>query len=182
MVFKFRDGGTIRNGVTAEDTWRELQRIAAEHGGELKPGDAVEEAEPEDAVLHNHFEWDDSVAAHEHRLGQARQLIRSVVVVESTESTEPIDCMVNIRVDDGRAYKQAINIATNTSEVESARQYLLGKQEGALKAFEDFERIVRSGNGRKIQKAVKIAGTAVREAVDAIRNIPTPQVRSEARV
>jgi len=48
--------------------------------GELRPVDLVEEATDPDHALHDRFEWDDRRAAHEYRLDQAAQLIRSVRV------------------------------------------------------------------------------------------------------
>lgn len=59
----------------------ELRRIADEHEGELRPTDVVKEAESPESPLHEHFEWDDSLAAQNHRLEQARKLIRVVVEV-----------------------------------------------------------------------------------------------------
>jgi hypothetical protein len=43
------------------------------------------EAESPESVLHDLFEWDNSKAAHQHRLTQARQIITSVRVVITTE-------------------------------------------------------------------------------------------------
>jgi len=62
-------------------TIAELKRIAEENGGILKPEVVVEEARPKSSPIHSRFTWDDSKAAHEHRLWQARQLIRVVVEV-----------------------------------------------------------------------------------------------------
>lgn len=57
----------------------ELQRIASEHGGQLRPADVVEAAKPIDSPLHSKFEWDDNEAAQRYRLWQARQLIAVTV-------------------------------------------------------------------------------------------------------
>lgn len=64
----------------------ELKRIADENGGVLKPEAVVEEARPKSSPLHKRFTWDNSKAAHEYRLWQARQLIR--VVVETIEGVK----------------------------------------------------------------------------------------------
>jgi hypothetical protein len=65
--------------MTNEQVVVELQRVAAEHGGELKAADVVDAARPETSPLHDSFEWDDSEAAEQYRLWQARQLIRVTV-------------------------------------------------------------------------------------------------------
>lgn len=54
-----------------------LHAIRAQHG-DLTPELVVETASPPDHPLHSHFEWDDSVAGHKHRLHQASNLIRVV--------------------------------------------------------------------------------------------------------
>lgn len=59
----------------------ELKRIAEENGGLLKPEIVVAEARPRSSPLHSRFTWDNTKAAHEYRLWQARQLIRVVVEV-----------------------------------------------------------------------------------------------------
>ena len=46
------------------------QRLAAEK--------LLEEATPEDSRLHEIFQWDDAKAGHQHRLSQARHLLRSI--------------------------------------------------------------------------------------------------------
>lgn len=63
-----------------------LKRL--ENQGRLKPEDVVNEAKKPSSPLHDYFEWDDEKAANEHRLEQARQLIRSVRVVISEQNVE----------------------------------------------------------------------------------------------
>lgn len=61
----------------------ELERLARQYGGVLKPEAVVDAARDEQSPLHDSFEWDDSKAAQSHRLWQARQLISVVVRYES---------------------------------------------------------------------------------------------------
>ena len=46
--------------------------------GELTPEAVVHAATPVEHPLHERFEWDDRVAGHKYRVGQAAELIRSV--------------------------------------------------------------------------------------------------------
>ena len=48
--------------------------------GELTPSRVLHDAESPNSPLHGYFEWDDTEAAKQHRLHQARVLIRSVKV------------------------------------------------------------------------------------------------------
>lgn len=52
-----------------------------EQADKLEPEQIVAEATDPSSPLHGHFEWDDSVAAHQHRLAQARQLVAKYKVV-----------------------------------------------------------------------------------------------------
>jgi hypothetical protein len=60
----------------------ELLRIGREYGG-LRAPDVVNEARPDEAVLHPAFEWDDAVAGEAFRKHQARNLIRAVKIETS---------------------------------------------------------------------------------------------------
>lgn len=62
---------------TVEDR---LASIAKRRKGRLTPAAVVKDARSKKSPLHSFFEWDDSEAAHQYRLNQARGLIRSVRV------------------------------------------------------------------------------------------------------
>lgn len=51
----------------------------ASRDGRITPESFLELATPEVNPLHHLFEWDDNVAAREHRLHQARQIVRTVI-------------------------------------------------------------------------------------------------------
>lgn len=55
-----------------------LEQIEKLHSGRLTPERVVDDARDSESPLHDLFEWDDSIAAHQHRLMQARTVIRSV--------------------------------------------------------------------------------------------------------
>lgn len=58
----------------------ELHRLY-ERDGKLTAESTVSEASDPISPLHQYFEWDDLQAAHEHRLSQARYLIRRFEIV-----------------------------------------------------------------------------------------------------
>lgn len=74
----------------------ELQRIADQHDGRLKPEWVVDAARPEDSPLHDYFTWDDTLAAEERRKDQARPLIRSVEI-RYREETVRLSCPKYVR-------------------------------------------------------------------------------------
>lgn len=79
-----------------QDTKRKkIEKILArmEASGELTPEAVVQAARDRRSPLHSFFVWDDKVAAHKHRLEQARELIRSVktaIVVEGHRVVVPV--------------------------------------------------------------------------------------------
>ena len=78
-VYAFRSGRGVKN-VDPQQVGSELERIRAEKGT-LLAADVLEAATDEVSPLHSAFEWEDSAAALQHRLGQARRLIVSVRVL-----------------------------------------------------------------------------------------------------
>jgi len=68
-----------------EDKLKALQAIEAA-SGVLTPEAVLEAAKNPESILHDSFTWDDTEAAHQHRLYQARKLISSVKVQIKTET------------------------------------------------------------------------------------------------
>lgn len=68
-------------GLKAEAVAKELSRHAKRHGS-ITPRRLVDESRPVKAPLHKAFTWDDTKAADEFRLVQARSLIRAVRVID----------------------------------------------------------------------------------------------------
>jgi hypothetical protein len=112
----------------------ELDAIRREHGGHLKPEDALKQAKDRSSAMHRHIEWDDATAAHSHRLEQMRVLIRSIVRLEGEEQVREIPAFVSIRAEDnGRSY-------LGTQEVLGSAQLraaLLKQAEKDLLAFQE---------------------------------------------
>jgi hypothetical protein len=79
-----------------------LRQIAAKHHGMLAPEDVVDEAKSQKHPLHAKFQWDNTQAAHEYRLWQARQLIRVCVEVVAS-GLDPSPVFVSVSTDRGHA-------------------------------------------------------------------------------
>lgn len=65
--------------MAAQEVIKTLRILASGNAGVLQPEAVVEAARPDDSPLHSSFTWDDTEAAHQYRLWQARVLIRSIV-------------------------------------------------------------------------------------------------------
>lgn len=84
MVYQWKSGARIAaNPQVAGDMCKRLERE-----GRLTAKDLLDENRPEDAPLHNEFEWNDGVAAENWREQQARHIINSLVICP--EKSEPV--------------------------------------------------------------------------------------------
>lgn len=81
MVYKWKPGS--HHKVDAQTAGEVC--AALEEEGRLNAETLVEKSRPEEAPLHDEFEWDDSIAAEEYRKQQARVLIATVVEIISPE-------------------------------------------------------------------------------------------------
>jgi hypothetical protein len=57
---------------------REIQAVDQQWGGVAPAGQLVEHARDPSSVLHNDFEWDDSIAAAKQRVATEKQIKRSL--------------------------------------------------------------------------------------------------------
>lgn len=58
---------------------REIEMLRAD--GVATPETLLQRATPESSPIHDLYEWDDSIAAHEHRISQSRSHINHLIVV-----------------------------------------------------------------------------------------------------
>ncbi len=103
------------NNVEAQDAGEELERINEKYG-QTTASNVVDESRPEEAVLHEAFEWDDEVAAEKHRETQARSLIKTVRII-TPDRDEP--AFINVKVVKG--YLPAREVASNPELLKSAK-------------------------------------------------------------
>lgn len=76
----------------------ELQRLARRSRDPLPPSTVVDAARPKSSPLHDYFEWDDTIAAEQHRLSQARSLIAAVILLPFEEKP-PVRAFVSLSSD-----------------------------------------------------------------------------------
>ena len=100
-----------RNDPTVE---QELRRIFDEHGI-LRPIDVVAEAANAASPLHEFFQWDETTAAQEDRLEQARQLIRVQVRFEprTNQHHTVYVSLPSDRTEDDGGYRTAVMVMNN---------------------------------------------------------------------
>lgn len=94
-----------------------LKQIASRNGGILLPQKVVKAAEPKTSVLHSEFTWDDSTAAYEYRLWQARSLINVCVeFIQTNGDKREMRVFVSLRQDrDKGGYRLLENVISRKS-------------------------------------------------------------------
>ena len=68
-----------------------LEYLSSKNKGKITPKIVIQDARQKDSVFYNYFEWDETKAAKEYRLQQARSLINhvvEVVVIEGEQSEQ----------------------------------------------------------------------------------------------
>lgn len=114
----------------AEEIVAELQALEHERGG-IMPKDVVELARDPESPLHGHFEWDDTLAADQHRLAQARMLIGSVrVKLEEAPYRSPMRAFVHL--DKPHPHYESAHLAMRNEE---KREMILSRAMSELGSF-----------------------------------------------
>ena len=81
-VWKFEN----KYKANAEEAYAEIKSLEV-----ITPQNVVDLARNEDSVIHNDFEWDDSIAGEKFRCIQAKDMIRSFILVKEEPKTNPDD-------------------------------------------------------------------------------------------
>lgn len=136
LRYTFREP-TVFQGNAQADPQRigeALAKIAKKSGGELTPHATVDAARDRKHVLHPHFEWDDKRAAENHRLDQARAIIRSITVEDLETSEPPARAFHSITAKDGNgtSYRTLKEVLSSPD----LQEILLKAAERDLAAFE----------------------------------------------
>lgn len=108
-IYTFREGSRFQKGASAtpDAVGERLEALRQQAEGELTPSAVVNDARSQGSPLHSFFEWDNTEAAEQYRLHQARNLIRSVVVTYGNDpvaSTRSVVAFVNIKTADAQFY------------------------------------------------------------------------------
>lgn len=129
-VYAFRPGHFVPK-VAAQVIGESLDQIRLTKG-KLTPENLVEDASGPEHPLHEAFEWDDSLAAHQHRLQQARRLIVSIRVLNAPVQT-PVPVYVSVRdPKEGRVYQRVLDALTD----EQVRERILDDIRQSLESIQ----------------------------------------------
>lgn len=115
--YEFRDDGVVAiknlKRANPQRIGEELAKITDAHDGRLTPDDVVEAAKNPRSALHKHFEWNDQAAAQAFRLDQAREIIRTIRIVEDESSGELTRAFLSVVDKGGAAYRRVQDVRTS---------------------------------------------------------------------
>lgn len=129
MRYEWKDGARSK-GLKAEVVGPVLEKLI-EKDGTLTAEGVLSEAKKKRSPLHSWFEWDDTEAARQYRLSQARNLIRSITVkVTGSDEDVTVRAFVNLG---GPEYEE-VNTVLGTAD---RRQVMLKRAKRELKRVRD---------------------------------------------
>jgi len=126
-----------------EDRQAAANRIAEIDDGKLSPESVVRDAKKRSSPLHKFFEWDDSKAAHEHRIYQARELIRSITVFSSSTEIEiKAPKYVHDPRVEGQGYIELAKVRNDRDHAHEVMLQELGRVKAALSRANEIAKVL----------------------------------------
>lgn len=106
-------------------------------GSDVKPQQIVDYAKNPDTELHKCFTWDNNLAAEKWRLQEARQIVCSLVIVESgTEDKEDVKFRVFHKTNNEDGYKPIQFILKDKGEYEALLERCLADLRALKKKYQ----------------------------------------------
>lgn len=165
-VYKFAPGFSKKGGsAKAQEVGETLEHIERRHGA-VTPDVVVVAARNPDSPMHPYFTWDDEEAADKRRLDEARELIRSVVVVvivrdsEGKEQQRTARAFVTLRQRGRREtepYYTTARVMSNTEMREEFLAIALSEAQSWMRRYQEFVEL--AAVFRAIQRTSRKLGT-----------------------
>lgn len=86
MIYKAKNGSRLSD-KKANIYGQAIEEFIEQDGG-ITPESLTSYAKDKNSVFHDWFEWDNKKAAHQYRLTQAREMLRSIQIVVQTDQEE----------------------------------------------------------------------------------------------
>jgi len=150
-------GGKVTNQEDANTVGVLLSSIEKEEG-HIKPQTVIDRAKPKASPIHGYFTWDNNKAANEHRLNEARWLIKSVRVIREDDAAKSPRAFVAIPViseESNRSKNVYVSIESALGDKDT-RDLVLQRAWAELKIWEnryhhleEFAGIIKTINRKK---------------------------------
>lgn len=151
----------------------EIQAIFDQHGA-VTPSLVVEYARDQTTELHNRFEWDDTIAAEQYRLNQARRVIRVTKIVYEGER-QPLFHVPKIKLEDqggdkAGKYLPAGMVVKQQKDYQRCRDEILSKVMSLKSSLSELERYAAK-DGIDDAGQIKIAMMNMTAVIEALRSL-----------
>ena len=127
---------------TSDQIRQELERIRKANRGVLNPADVVDFARDPNTALHSRFVWDDSEAAQQYRLVQAREVIRFTITVVENKST-PMYVSLREERNKGVSYMSIEDVLRDSDKTRTMLNQALSEIEGWQRRYETLAELAR---------------------------------------
>jgi hypothetical protein len=137
-----------------------LRRLEQENG-DLNPSDVVDSARDPTSPMHDFFEWDDTIAAEQWRMSQARLLIRRVKIQVLVRDI-PMDVMRYVRnpEEPGR-YSDIVRIRTDEDR---SRRVVIDEMSRVAKAAKRARAVAAVlGTTEQVEEIIRLAEIIVQQ-------------------
>lgn len=135
--------------------------------GQLTASGILKEAKKKTSPLHSLFEWDNTLAAKQYRLAQARSVIKRANV----SITEPNKKIVHVPVKRGEGtYKEAVVVARSVTEFELATTEAYKHLHAAQRAIDILQEVAMQESPDQAA-TIGLAVQALQAATAAIQQI-----------
>lgn len=150
--YRYKTGKSYK--IDANVVGQELERIMDKFGI-IRPKDIINEAKNKRAKLHNCFEWNDTVAGHNYRVWEARQLATSLIVtIEKGKEEEP--AFINVTIDENtRGYLSGEIVFKNISFAEQAIQDVFDALTYFKNKYNLYKKYLGKRDRDKLRKKIK---------------------------
>lgn len=149
---------------------RRLRELSGENGT-LTPEAVVADAANPASELHSCFEWDDTKAAHQHRLDQARGLIRirMTTVVDEVEVRAPSYLRTPGTESKDQGYTSTLKLRDDKEAARVALRAEIGRVVSALERARDIAAVLGlAGELSEMMKAATRVQAATVETLEAV--------------
>jgi len=122
----------------------ELTQIYNEHNGRVPPEAVVNFARDENTALHAEFEWDDTEAAHQFRLEQARKIIRlNIDVIETPNGNVRMPVYVSLVSDrrGGGGYRALTDVMSSAEMRAQLLQQAIDELQRVRRKYESLREL-----------------------------------------
>lgn len=146
----------------------ELTQIFQKHNGSLPPEAVVEFARNKNTALHAEFEWDDTEAAHQFRLVQARNIIRlNIDIVETPNGNVRVPVYVSLVSDrrSGLGYRALTDVMSDADMRAQLLQQAIDELQRVRRKYESLrelapvfsalDRVARNASRRPTRRAAR---------------------------